>query len=143
MKHARKTVVSMLLCLLMLISCLSTAVYAANPATETTAKANRAWYDRLDFDDEQEKENALRGLIEAPESLVIYRDDGIVAWNLEDFAFVRDAEAPDTVNPSLWRNTQLNAYAGLFEVCDGGSCCRRWASLRSPSTASCPTPSRP
>lgn len=28
-------------------------------------------------------------------------------------------DAPDTVNPSLWRNTQLNAKAGLFEVCDG------------------------
>ena len=78
MKHARKTVVSMLLCLL-LIGCLSTAVYAANPATETTAEANKAWYDRLDFDDEREKENALRGLIEAPENLVIYRDDGIAA----------------------------------------------------------------
>ena len=89
------------------------------PATTYTAEANRAWYDRLDFSDETEKENALRGLIEAPESVVITRDDGVVAWNLEDFAFVRDAEAPDTVNPSLWRNTQLNAYAGLFEVCDG------------------------
>ena len=89
------------------------------PATTYTAEANKAWYDRLDFSDETEKENALRGLIEAPESVIITRDDGVVAWNLDDFAFVRDAEAPDTVNPSLWRNTQLNAYAGLFEVCDG------------------------
>ena len=28
-------------------------------------------------------------------------------------------DAPDTVNPSLWRNTQLNAKAGLYEVCNG------------------------
>ena len=73
----------------------------------------------LDFSDESEKENALRGLIEAPESVVIYREDGVVAWDVTAFDFVKDAEAPDTVNPSLWRNTQLNAYAGLFEVTDG------------------------
>ena len=119
MSYALKRTLSLLLCLLLLLSGSVTAGYAANPATETTAQANKAWYDRLDFEDGQEKENALRGLIEAPESLVIYRDDGAVVWNLDDFAFVRDAEAPDTVNPSLWRNTQLNAYAGLFEVCDG------------------------
>lgn len=119
MKRSWKVTVSMLLCLLMLLSSVSTAAHAANPATGFTAAANKAWYDRLDFSDEREKENALRGLIEAPESLVIYRDDGAVVWNLDDFAFVRDAEAPDTVNPSLWRNTQLNAYAGLFEVCEG------------------------
>ena len=97
----------------------SFAVVSAKEATEHTAAANAAWYDMLDFGDEREKENALRGLIEAPESVVIYRDDGVTAWNVDSFAFVRDAEAPDTVNPSLWRHTQLNTYAGLFEVTDG------------------------
>ena len=88
-------------------------------ATASTAKANRTWYSLLNFGDEREKECALRGLIESPDGLVIKRDDGEVAWNLENFDFVKDKEAPDTVNPSLWRHTQLNAYAGLFEVCDG------------------------
>ena len=27
-----------------------------------------------------------------------------------------DKPAPDTVNPSLWRNAQLNMHYGLFEV---------------------------
>ena len=90
-----------------------------NPASSYTAEANRSWFELLDFSDEREKENALRGLIEAPEELVILREDGQTAWDLRDFDFVREAEAPDTVNPSLWRNTQLNAYAGLFEVCEG------------------------
>ena len=98
---------------------MSAAAKGARPATDATRAANRAWFKWLDFSDESEKENALRGLIEAPEDVVIHSDDGAVAWSLEDFAFVKDAEAPDTVNPSLWRNTQLNAYAGLFEVCDG------------------------
>ena len=88
-------------------------------ATASTAKANRTWYSLLNFGDEREKECALRGLIESPDGLVIKRDDGEVAWDLENFDFVKDKEAPDTVNPSLWRHTQLNAYAGLFEVCDG------------------------
>lgn len=91
-----------------------------NGATEQTAQANAAWYDRLDFNDESEKENALRGLIEAPESLVIYDKDGNEVWNVAQYSFANELEtAPDTVNPSLWRNTLYNSYAGLFEVCDG------------------------
>ena len=89
-------------------------------ATDKTAAANTAWYDRLDFNDESEKECALRGLIEAPEALIIYDDEGNVVWNVQDYSFVNELEtAPDTVNPSLWRNTLYNSYAGLFEVCDG------------------------
>ena len=32
-------------------------------------------------------------------------------------------DIPDSINPSLYRNTLYNTYAGLFEVCDG--CDRR------------------
>ncbi len=91
----------------------------AKPATRYTSELNQAWYDMLDFSDHTEKENAERGLIEAPENLVIDRDDGATAWDLTAFDFVKEKEAPDTVNPSLWRHTQLNACAGLFEVVDG------------------------
>lgn len=107
--------------LLMLSLCLSVCAGIAEnkDATQYTIEANKAWYDNLDFSDEREKENALRGLIEAPESVILYREDGTVAWSRDAFDFVRDQEAPDTVNPSLWRHTQLNTYAGLFEVCDG------------------------
>ena len=118
MKNNYLIVKTIFFCLI-LIMFSSSAVFAANEATEHTKAANAAWYDMLDFGDEAEKENALRGLIEAPESVVIYRDDGVIAWNVDAFDFVRDTKAPDTVNPSLWRNTQLNAYAGLFEVTEG------------------------
>ena len=90
------------------------------PATSYTADKNAAWYETLDFSDESEKENALRGLIEAPESLVIYDDEGNEVWNVADYSFVNELETiPDTINPSLFRNTLYNSYAGLFEVCDG------------------------
>ena len=117
MKKSCPFIKTILFCLIILLC--ASAVSAANEATEHTAAANAAWYEMLDFSDESEKENALRGLIEAPESVVIYREDGVVAWDVTAFDFVKDAEAPATVNPSLWRNTQLNAYAGLFEVTDG------------------------
>ncbi|MCR4797855.1 MAG: hypothetical protein K5853_05335 [Lachnospiraceae bacterium] len=45
-----------------------------NPATEHTKAANQAWYDKLDFTDKSEWDNANRGLIDAPEELEL------VAW---------------------------------------------------------------
>jgi alkyl sulfatase BDS1-like metallo-beta-lactamase superfamily hydrolase len=47
------------------------------------------------------------GLIAAPDSLEITTEDGIVAWSQDAYAFLND-DAPDSANPSLWRNTQLN-----------------------------------
>lgn len=94
------------------------AFSVSSSATESTAQANKAWYERLDFSDDKEFENATRGLIEAPESVAIYKDDGTLVWSTEAVSNLEE-EAPDTVNPSLWRNTRLNGYAGLFEVCDG------------------------
>ena len=43
---------------------------------------------------------------------------GRVVWDMESYAFL-DEECPDTVNPSLWRQAQLNAIHGLFEVVPG------------------------
>ena len=92
----------------------------ANDATSFTREANASWYKKLDFSDESEKENALRGLIEAPKALIIRGEDGHVVWNAADYDFMKEfAKAPDTANPSLWRNTLFNSYAGLFEVCKG------------------------
>ncbi len=91
-----------------------------NPATEFTARNNVLWYERLPFEDDSEKKCALRGLMEAAEDLVIRDDEGNDVWNVADYAFMRkEDKAPDSVNPSLWRNTLYNTYAGLFKVCDG------------------------
>ncbi|MEE3454998.1 MAG: hypothetical protein VZQ29_05195, partial [Succiniclasticum sp.] len=75
----------------------------AKDATAYTREANAAWYKKLDFDDEAEKENALRGLLEAPTALVIRGEDGHVVWNAAGYDFMKEfAKAPDTANPSLW-----------------------------------------
>ena len=88
-------------------------------ASEITAQRNQAVYDQLDFDDQRELEFAQRGLICAPESLELKDESGKVIWSQAAYSFLEDADAPDTVNPSLWRNTQLNHIYGLFEVTDG------------------------
>lgn len=88
------------------------------PATQYTIDANQQVYALLDFEDTAELENANRGFIAAPDSLDIRDENGVTVWTQDAYTFV-DEDAPDTANPSLWRNTQLNHIYGLFEVTDG------------------------
>ena len=87
-------------------------------ATTITAEANAEWYEKLDFSDRREFANAERGWLDNAEGRIIDGDDNRSAWDLQSYGDL-NRDAPDTVNPSLWRNTQLNAKAGLFEVCNG------------------------
>ena len=87
-------------------------------ATAITAEKNAEWYEKLDFSDRREFANAERGWLDNAEGRIIDGDDNRSAWDLQSYGDL-NRDAPDTVNPSLWRNTQLNAKAGLFEVCDG------------------------
>src|SRR3546814_16951392 len=51
---------------------------------------------------------------------MIEGQSGNPIWNPQQYSFITtDAEAPDTVNPSLWRQSQLINIGGLFEVVDG------------------------
>ncbi|WP_244619337.1 MBL fold metallo-hydrolase, partial [Rhizobium sp. 18055] len=61
--------------------------------------------------------DALRGLVAAPHGQ-IRAADGRVVWDFDSFGFVQ-GPAPDTVNPSLWRQARLNSQAGLFKVSEG------------------------
>ncbi len=90
------------------------------PASAYTAEVNSAVYSLLDFTDTREYDNAVRGLIDAPETLTLTDDQGNVIWSQDAYAFLADyGQAPDTVNPSLWENTRNNHAYGLFEVCPG------------------------
>ena len=90
------------------------------PATAYTAEVNSAVYSMLDFADTSEYDNAVRGLIDAPEVLELTDAEGNVIWSQAAYSFLDDYEqAPDTVNPSLWENTRNNHAYGLFEVCPG------------------------
>lgn len=76
-----------------------------------TIAANKASVKALDFSDRRDFERAERGFIATFE-------DGIPAYDPTLYDFVSGA-APDTVNPSLWRQSQLLAKHGLFKVSDG------------------------
>jgi alkyl sulfatase BDS1-like metallo-beta-lactamase superfamily hydrolase len=92
---------------------IATIVHAAQSqqtklAEPDVAAANRAVQSRLPFSDRQDFEDAMRGFIATtPEP-----------GNPDRYAFL-EHEAPPTVNPSLWRQAQLNATNGLFKVTDG------------------------
>lgn len=95
------------------------AVQTDSAASASTQAANAALAQRLPLADKGDFELARRGLIAQAESLVIKRaDDGRTVWNQDQYRFL-DAEAPATANPSLWRQAQLNAIHGLFEVTEG------------------------
>lgn len=87
-------------------------------ASEATKAANKKIADSLPFNDKSDFEDAKRGLLERPETLTIKDADGNVVWDLEEYKkyITADKPAPDTVNPSLWRNAQLCMEYGLFEV---------------------------
>jgi alkyl sulfatase BDS1-like metallo-beta-lactamase superfamily hydrolase len=72
----------------------------------------------LPFDDRTDFDNAERGRIDALDPCVVRAADGRVVWDLTAYSYL-DADCPDTVNPSLWRQAQLCAKHGLFQVTDG------------------------
>jgi hypothetical protein len=89
------------------------------PATAATKAWNEKIRQALPFADKEDFELASRGFIAAPKTLTIRDASGHIVWDMESFKFISDATpAPDTVNPSLWRNAQLNMHYGLFKVTD-------------------------
>ncbi|MBO0729863.1 MAG: MBL fold metallo-hydrolase [Acidimicrobiaceae bacterium] len=72
----------------------------------------------LDFSDHTDFDNADRGRIGQLVPGIIKHQDGRVVWDSDAFGFLQ-SEVPDTVDASLWRQSQLTARQGLFEVADG------------------------
>ncbi len=87
-------------------------------ATEATRSANAEVAATLPLDDRRDFENATRGLLAQIPGGVIRADDGRVVWDAGGYEFL-DGAAPATVNPSLWRHTQLDRIHGLFELRPG------------------------
>ncbi|MES2363560.1 MAG: alkyl sulfatase dimerization domain-containing protein [Pseudomonadota bacterium] len=85
------------------------------PAHRSTIEANERMRSTLNFSDTRDFDDAQRGFLGSiPDAHIPLKTSG-VAWTMRDHAFV-SGDAPDTVNPSLWRISQLNRIHGLFEV---------------------------
>ncbi|WP_331772553.1 MBL fold metallo-hydrolase (plasmid) [Embleya sp. NBC_00888] len=72
----------------------------------------------LPFEDTTDFENAGRGFIAALVPGVVKSADGRVVYDNDAYGFL-EGDCPHTANPSLWRQAQLCAKQGLFEVTEG------------------------
>ena len=86
-------------------------------ATQTTANLNAAVETELRLDDPAEFADAKRGFIATDDPLVTTTATGAVVWNRPAYDFINGV-APPSVNPSLWRQAQLNNTNGIFKVTD-------------------------
>lgn len=89
------------------------AATAATTAVYDDARERFNWSDTGDFD------AARRGLIARYPHAEILGAQGNVVWRFRDDEAIRDMPPPPTVHPLLWRQQQLNAIHGLFEVTQG------------------------
>ncbi|MCX7892711.1 MAG: MBL fold metallo-hydrolase [Burkholderiales bacterium] len=85
----------------------------AHPAT---LAANAAVAKTLPFANRQDFEDARRGFIATIPNAEVKAANGRVIWSLAGYRFLESDRVPDTVNPSLWRQAQLNQFHGLFKV---------------------------
>jgi alkyl sulfatase BDS1-like metallo-beta-lactamase superfamily hydrolase len=88
-------------------------------AQSPVASANAAVLSELPFANRQDYVDAERGFIATLPDATIQNEAGRQVWSVADYGFLKDEEAPATVNPSLWRQSQLNCRHGLFEVIPG------------------------
>jgi alkyl sulfatase BDS1-like metallo-beta-lactamase superfamily hydrolase len=72
----------------------------------------------LPFDDVDDFAAAERGFLGTLDDPKIRNDKGDVVWDASTYDFVQ-GDAPDSVHPSLWRQSKLVAKHGLFEVVPG------------------------
>ena len=104
---------------LLLAGTLPFAATAQDAASEATRAAQAEIAKRLPLDDPRDEANVVRGKLAEIPGGVILSKDGKTVWDRRPYAFLDAKEAPDTVNPSLWRQARLNAVHGLFEVVPG------------------------
>ncbi|MFC3158304.1 MBL fold metallo-hydrolase [Chryseobacterium arachidis] len=71
----------------------------------------------LPFNDNTDFDNAQKGLIATLPSGEIKDSEGNISYSVKAFDFLK-SDAPTTANPSLWRQSRLNAVSGLFKVTD-------------------------
>ena len=86
--------------------------------TSETAALNAAVRQDLPLSDPQDFEDAKRGLVASDPELRVTKEEGKTIWSVAAYDFVK-GDAPVSVNPSLWRQAQLNNIHGLFEVTQG------------------------
>ena len=81
-----------------------------------TLKANAEMAKTLPFANRQDFDDAMRGFVGTIPDALIPGTGPRPVWNLRAYDFLKQSEPADSINPSLWRQAQLNAIHGLFKV---------------------------
>src|ERR1700675_2195944 len=89
---------------------------APKQASTSVVAQHAATLKALPFSDNSDFDDASRGFLGTLENARITSAQGRVVWSLEPYGFLSEAQAPATVDPSLWRQSRLNMNHGLFEV---------------------------
>ncbi|ELP92987.1 hypothetical protein EIN_051520 [Entamoeba invadens IP1] len=87
-------------------------------ANSFVKQVNAKYCNELDFSDQRDFEDSMRGFICSIDGGVIPKNQGGKAFDFHETDFI-SGPCPDTVNPSLWRQSQLVRIAGLFELIPG------------------------
>lgn len=114
----KKFCLPLLACSIALASSFAVAIEPL-PASDATRHAQEQVRNNLDLSDMQDFSDVNRGLIKATPNVVVRGEEGNVVWDMDVYHKFLKGDAPDTVNPSLWRQALLNNHAGLYEVVDG------------------------
>ncbi len=89
----------------------------AAEATTSTKEAREKILKELPFSNKQDFEFAARGFIATLDDPKIVDDSGKLVFDLASYDFLK-GDAPESANPSLWRQAQLITKHGLYKVAD-------------------------
>jgi alkyl sulfatase BDS1-like metallo-beta-lactamase superfamily hydrolase len=91
---------------------------APRDASDAIVGQQRSLLDSLPFSETGDFDAVSRGFVARRQPNAVSAEDGRVVWDNDTYGFIK-GDAPDTVNPSLWRQSTLVATDGLFEVVPG------------------------
>ena len=86
-------------------------------ATTSTKEARENILKELPFSNKQDFDFAARGFVATLDEPKIKDESGKVVFDLASYDFLK-GEAPESANPSLWRQAQLVTKSGLFKVAE-------------------------
>ena len=109
-------VVTALSCAIPLVSSVAHGQIASKAPEPATLKANADMAKTLPFANREDFDDAMRGFIATTPDALVPGTGPRPVWNMKPYDFLKQNEAADSVNPSLWRQAQLNAIHGLFKV---------------------------
>jgi len=94
------------------------AQVAPKPPEPATLAANAEMAKTLPFANRGDFEDAMRGFVGTVPDALVPGTGPRPVWSMKPYDFLKQEAVADSVNPSLWRQAQLNAIHGLFKVTD-------------------------